>query len=66
MPVTKWNCQVTKAEDIAPALAKAFYIASSGRPGSVLVDITKDAQFEKLDFSYEKCTAVRSFQPKPN
>ena len=65
MPVTKWNCQVTKAEDIAPALAKAFYIASSGRPGPVLVDITKDAQFEKLDFSYEKCTAVRSFQPKP-
>lgn len=65
MPVTKWNCQVTKATDIAPALAKAFYIASSGRPGPVLVDITKDAQFEKLDFSYEKCTAVRSFQPKP-
>ena len=65
MPVTKWNCQVTKAEDIAPTLAKAFYIASSGRPGPVLVDITKDAQFEKLDFSYEKYTAVRSFQPKP-
>ena len=65
MPVTKWNCQVTKAADIAPALAKAFYIASSGRPGPVLVDITKDAQFEKLDFSYEQCTAVRSFQPKP-
>lgn len=65
MPVTKWNCQVTKAADIAPALAKAFYIASSGRPGPVLLDITKDAQFEKLDFSYEKCTAVRSFQPKP-
>lgn len=65
MPVTKWNCQVTKAEDIVPTLAKAFYIASSGRPGPVLVDITKDAQFEKLDFSYEKCTAVRSFQPKP-
>ena len=65
MPVTKWNCQVTKAADIAPALAKAFYIASSGRPGAVLVDITKDAQFENLDFSYEKCTAVRSFHPKP-
>ncbi len=65
MPVTKWNCQVTKAADIAPALAKAFYIASSGRPGPVLVDITKDAQFEKLDFSYEKCTAVRSFDPRP-
>lgn len=65
MPVTKWNCQVTNAADIAPTLAKAFYIASSGRPGPVLVDITKDAQFEKLDFSYEKCTSVRSYQPKP-
>lgn len=65
MPVTKWNCQVTQAADIAPTLAKAFYIASSGRPGPVLVDITKDAQFEKLDFSYQKCTSVRSYQPKP-
>jgi acetolactate synthase-1/2/3 large subunit len=65
MPVTKWNCQVTHAADIAPTLAKAFYIASSGRPGPVLVDITKDAQFEILDFSYEKCTSVRSYQPKP-
>ncbi len=65
MPVTKWNCQVTNAADIAPTLAKAFYIASSGRPGPVLVDITKDAQFEKLNFSYEKCTSVRSYQPKP-
>lgn len=65
MPVTKWNCQVTNAADIAPTLAKAFYIASSGRPGPVLVDITKDAQFEKLDFTYEKCVSVRSYQPKP-
>ncbi|MGS4344095.1 biosynthetic-type acetolactate synthase large subunit [Myroides odoratus] len=65
MPVTKWNCQITKATDIAPTLAKAFYIASSGRPGPVLVDITKDAQFEKLDFNHEKCTSVRSYQPKP-
>lgn len=65
MPVTKWNCQVTRAEDIAPALAKAFYIASSGRPGPVLVDITKDAQFEAVDFSYQPCTAIRSYQPKP-
>ena len=65
MPVTKWNCQVTKAEDIAPALAKSILYCKSGSSGPVLVDITKDAQFEKLDFSYEKCTAVRSFQPKP-
>ncbi|MDP5092364.1 MAG: biosynthetic-type acetolactate synthase large subunit [Polaribacter sp.] len=64
-PITKWNCQVTKAEDIPSVLAKAFYIAKSGRPGPVLVDITKDAQFSELDFSYEKCTKVRSYNPVP-
>ena len=65
MPVTKWNCQVTKAENIAETLAKAFFIAQSGRPGPVVVDITKDAQFESVDFNYEKCKAIRSYQPKP-
>ena len=64
-PVTKWNCQVTKASQIPAAIAKAFYIAKSGRPGPVLVDITKDAQFEEFDFSYEKCTKVRSYFPVP-
>ena len=64
-PVTKWNYQVTKASDIPAAIAKAFYIAKSGRPGPVLVDITKDAQFEEFDFSYEKCTKVRSYNPVP-
>jgi acetolactate synthase-1/2/3 large subunit len=64
-PVTKWNCQVTKAADIPGALAKAFYIARSGRPGPVLVDITKEAQFEEFDFSYEKCTKIRSYNPVP-
>lgn len=64
-PITKWNTQVTKAEDIPSVLAKAFYIAKSGRPGPVLVDITKDAQFSQLDFSYEKCTKVRSYNPVP-
>ncbi|WP_026776473.1 biosynthetic-type acetolactate synthase large subunit [Polaribacter sp. Hel_I_88] len=64
-PVTKWNCQVTKAADIPAALAKAFYIAKSGRPGPVLVDITKDAQFEEFDFVYEKCEKVRSYLPIP-
>nr|WP_298991001.1 biosynthetic-type acetolactate synthase large subunit [uncultured Polaribacter sp.] len=64
-PVTKWNCQVTKAEDIPSVIAKAFYIAKSGRPGPVLVDITKDAQFNEFDFSYEKCTQVRSYNPIP-
>ena len=65
MPVTKWNIQVTKAEDIPLAIARAFYIASTGRPGPVLIDITKDAQFGKMDFSYEKCNSVRSYVPKP-
>tara|TARA_B110000908_G_scaffold35624_1_gene42690 strand:+ start:1644 stop:3377 length:1734 start_codon:yes stop_codon:yes gene_type:complete len=64
-PVTKWNCQVTKASQIPEAIAKAFYIAKSGRPGPVLVDITKDAQFEEFDFAYEKCTKVRSYVPIP-
>ena len=64
-PVTKWNCQVTKSEDIPEAIAKAFYIAKSGRPGPVLVDITKDAQFGELDFKYKKCKGVRSYIPIP-
>lgn len=65
MPVTKWNIQVTRAEDIAPAIAKAFYISSNGRPGPVLIDITKDAQFGKTDYNYKKCTAIRSYWPMP-
>ncbi|MEL0645455.1 biosynthetic-type acetolactate synthase large subunit [Olleya sp. Ti.3.14] len=64
-PVTKWNCQVTKASQIPEAMAKAFYIAKSGRPGPVLIDITKDAQFEEFDFKYEKCKGVRSYIPVP-
>ena len=64
-PVTKWNCQVTKASEIPAVIAKAFFIARSGRPGPVLVDITKDAQFDELDFAYEKCTKVRSYVPVP-
>ena len=65
MPVTKWNYQVTKAEDIPVAMAKAFYIAKSGRPGPVLLDITKDAQFSELDFEYKKCVKIRSYIPIP-
>ncbi|MBU2939974.1 biosynthetic-type acetolactate synthase large subunit [Lacinutrix sp. C3R15] len=64
-PVTKWNCQVTKASDIPAVLAKAFYIAKSGRPGPVLVDITKDAQFEEFDFNYKKCSGIRSYTAVP-
>ena len=64
-PVTKWNHQVTKASEIPEVIAKAFYIAKSGRPGPVLIDITKDAQFEEFDFKYEKCKGVRSYNPVP-
>ncbi len=67
-PVTKWNYQITKASEIPEIIAKAFYIAKSGRPGPVLIDITKNAQFEELMFSYKKCTGVRSYNavPKPD
>jgi len=65
-PVTKWNHQITKASEIPEVMAKAFYIAKSGRPGPVLVDITKDAQFEEFDFKYEKCTGIRSYKPVPD
>ncbi|MDG1015030.1 MAG: biosynthetic-type acetolactate synthase large subunit [Flavobacteriaceae bacterium] len=64
-PVTKWNHQVTKASQIPEIIARAFYIAKSGRPGPVLIDITKDAQFEQFDFQYKKCTGVRSYVPVP-
>ena len=65
-PVTKWNCQITQAKDIPEILAKAFYIARSGRPGPVLIDITKDAQFELMNFQYNKCLSVRSYKPVPD
>lgn len=65
-PVTKWNYQVTDANEIPHVLAKAFYIAKSGRPGPVLVDITKNAQLQLFEYAgYEKCTHIRSYRPKP-
>lgn len=64
MPVTKWNYQITTPEEIPHAIAQAFYIAQSGRPGPVLIDITKDAQFGELDFEYKKCTKIRSYVPE--
>lgn len=64
-PITKWNHQITKASEIPEVIAKAFYIAKSGRPGPVLIDITKDAQFEEFDFKYEKCSGIRSYKPVP-
>lgn len=65
MPVTKWNFQVTKPEEIPAAIARAFYIAKSGRPGPVLLDITKNAQFGELDFEYKPCEKIRSYHPYP-
>ncbi|MBE7174774.1 MAG: biosynthetic-type acetolactate synthase large subunit [Mucilaginibacter polytrichastri] len=65
-PVTKWNYQVTDAKEIPEVLAKAFYIAKSGRPGPVLIDITKNAQVQKFDFTgYTPCNHIRSYRPKP-
>ena len=64
-PVTKWNYQVRRAEDIPWAVSRAFYIASSGRPGPVVLDVTKDAQNGKLDWTYEKCNYIRSYDPDP-
>ena len=65
MPVTKWNFQVTSADEIPDALAKAFYLAKSGRPGPVLVDITKNAQQEEFDFTYAACDTMGGYRPKP-
>ncbi len=65
-PVTKWNYQVTDATEIPHVLAKAFYIARSGRPGPVLIDITKNAQLQKFEYKgYQKCDHIRSYRPKP-
>ena len=64
-PVTKWNYQITRADEIPEIIAKAFYIAKSGRPGPVLIDVTKNAQFDELEFEYKHCTAVRSYNPSP-
>jgi acetolactate synthase-1/2/3 large subunit len=65
-PVTKWNYQVTDASEIADAMAKAFYIARTGRPGPVLIDITKNAQIQQVAFTgYTPCRHIRSYRPKP-
>lgn len=65
-PVTKWNYQVTDANEIPSVLAKAFYIAGSGRPGPVLVDITKNAQLQLFEYAgYKKCNHIRSYRPAP-
>jgi len=66
MPVTKWNYQITDATEIPTVLAKAFYLARSGRPGPVLIDISKNAQLQKFDYEgYTPCNHIRSYRPKP-
>jgi acetolactate synthase-1/2/3 large subunit len=65
MAVTKWNYQVTRPEEIPEAIARAFFIATTGRPGPVLIDISKDSQFEELDYEYQKITQIRSYTPIP-
>ncbi len=65
MPITKWNHQITTAEEIPEVMAKAFFIANSGRPGPVVIDITKNAQFEELEYEYEATNRVSSYVPKP-
>ena len=64
-PITKWSYQIRRGEDIAWAVARAFYIARSGRPGPVVLDIAKNAQFEKINFEYKPCTFIRSYIPVP-
>ncbi|MBN1144214.1 MAG: biosynthetic-type acetolactate synthase large subunit [Bacteroidales bacterium] len=65
MPVTKWNFQVTSADEIPDAIAKAFYYANTGRPGPVLIDITKDAQLGETTFNYKRIKSIRSYNPHP-
>ncbi|MCX7552763.1 biosynthetic-type acetolactate synthase large subunit [Marinicella sp. S1101] len=65
IPVTKWNYKVTTAAEIPAAMAKAFYVAKSGRPGPVLIDITKNAQMDALDFVYQSCHNLTSYAPYP-
>lgn len=65
-PVTKWNYQITDATEIPSVMAKAFYIAKSGRPGPVLIDISKNAQLQMIEYhGYKKCDHIRSYRPKP-
>jgi acetolactate synthase-1/2/3 large subunit len=66
MAITKWNYQITSADEICDVMAKAFFYANSGRPGPVLIDITKNAQFEEVEYNYKKRTQVRSYLPNPN
>lgn len=65
LPVTKWSIQVRRPEDIAPAIARAFYIANSGRPGPVVIDLAKDAQTGMAEYIFQPCSFIRSYDPDP-
>lgn len=65
LPITKWAVQVRRAEDISAAVARAFYIANSGRPGPVVIDLSKDAQTGLAEYHFEKCDFIRSYDPDP-
>lgn len=65
LPITKWSYQIRRAEDVAWAVARAFYIASTGRPGPVMLDFAKNAQIEMAEFEYKKCNYIRSYNPYP-
>ena len=64
-PIDKWTYQIRRPEDVAPAVAKAFHIASTGRPGPVVLDFTKDAQKGIAPFDYRPCSSIRSYNPSP-
>ena len=64
-PITKWAYQIRRSEDIPWAVARAFYIANSGRPGPVVLDLAKDAQVGMLEWSHKKCDFIRSYIPYP-
>lgn len=65
VPITKWNYQITKFEEMVPTLAKAFYIAGAGRPGPVYIEVTKDALLARGDYKWEPCKGIRSYNPVP-
>src|SRR5574344_2118126 len=65
-PISKWSYQIRSAEDVAWAVARAFYIASTGRPGPVVLDFTKDAQIGHIEYEYKKIHFIRSYQPEPD
>lgn len=64
-PIAKWSCQIRRAEDVVRTVARAFYIAKSGRPGPVVLDFTKNAQVDKVEYIPVKVDYIRSYLPVP-